>query len=166
MCIDTYDIHVYLSVFIVCLCVSVCACRVCVYVCVCQCVCVSVCAYRVCVCQCVCRMCACVCECVLPSAYSGVYYASVCKLEDQMGTQIYVQWSNCMDTMHAQRTHPMRIQCWYKGSIYGNTMHVQRANPMGHDVHMHIQPILWDSACSYTFLHVCTVSQWRALCHV
>ena len=104
-----------------------------------MCICVSV---YVCVCVCVCLY-----VYVCFATYVQWYVMQVCNvyvhLEDQIGTQ-----SMC------------------KGSIYGNKMHVQRTNPMWHDVHMYREPILWDSACSYTYLSVCTVSQVTFLCHV
>ena len=133
----------------VCLCGVVCVC-LCVYpmlcvpvfvsVCVFMCVCVRACVC-VCVCMCVCVGCVCVCVCVLPHVYNDV----VCNVSrGSNGDTMYVQ---SYGTMHAQTI------------IYGNTMHVQRTNPMGHDVHMYTGLILWDSACSCTFVRVCTVSQ-------
>ena len=76
-------------------------------------------------------VCACVCMCVLSHVYSGVCYASV----------------QCM--------------CTFRGPD-GDTMCVQRINLWEHnactknqsyeyDVHMYRGPVLWDSACGYTY---------------
>ena len=127
-------------------CMCVCMCCAVYVLCVCiMCLCISVCACRVCVCvrahMSVCM--SCVCECVCTC----------------------IQWCVlCKCTMYVYEDQ-METQCTYNGPILWEHNALQRTNPMWHDVHMYREPILWDSACSYTYLSVCTVSQVRAVCH-
>ena len=129
--------------------------------CLCVCLCISVCACRVCVCV---RACLCVYVVCVPvfvsvcaHAYSGVCYASVqymCTCRGPDGDTLYIQWSN-----------PIGMQCMRKGLILWGHNVGTKDQSKGTQC-MYREPILWDSACSYTYLCVCTVSQViGAVCH-
>ena len=60
------------------------------------------------------------------------------------------------DTMHVQKNNPIgtRGTCVYKGPTLWGSMHKQRTNSMSTQC-TYRRPMLWNNACSYTYLCTC-----------